>query len=47
MSSKPMTRLTAGPASATASSCAGSLGRRCMLATPPIGSKVTVGVLIP
>ena len=47
ISTRPITRLTAGPASATTSSCLGSLGSRWRLATPPIGSSVTSGVPMP
>ena len=42
-----MTKFTAGPASATTSSCAGSSGMRSSRATPPIGSSVMSGVCTP
>ncbi len=42
-----MTKLTAGPASATTISWAGFSGMRSIEATPPIGSSVTSGVRMP
>ena len=42
-----MTMFTAGPASATTSSCDGSSGMRSSRATPPIGSRTTSGVCTP
>lgn len=47
ISTRPIARLTAGPASATTSSWEGSLGSRWRLATPPIGNSVTSGVPMP
>ena len=46
-SASAITRFTAGPASATASSRSGVSGMRLRLATPPIGSKVTSSVSMP
>ena len=47
ISAKAITIFTAGPASATASSCPGFSGMRSKLATPPMGNSVTSGVLTP
>jgi hypothetical protein len=46
-STAKITTFTAGPASATASSCAGFSGIPFMRATPPMGSSTTSSVSTP
>lgn len=47
MSTAAIATLTRGPAMAITNSWPGSSGMRSSLATPPIGSSVMSGVLIP